>query len=232
MKHKIALVSVLISMCHLAYAQANKDSLEQTLRANNIEGKIISNSDLGSGLSMVVIEIGTQHVPFLVTNDGKMMFQPDTSLFQDKNTESHIQGFYKDLYEKEKAKINTKLKELFNDKNAQVFSFKAKKQSSKTIYIVSDPNCPYCQQEFANLSRRLEEANVKMLLVGFLGEDSMLKVANALKNKSGNQAKDIAMLSALYGAKVKGKAMDTKEAMALTQAVANVGVRSVPYIIE
>ena len=48
MKHKIALVSVLISMCHLAYAQANKDSLEQTLRANNIEGKIISNSDLGS----------------------------------------------------------------------------------------------------------------------------------------------------------------------------------------
>ncbi|WP_304648197.1 thioredoxin fold domain-containing protein, partial [uncultured Helicobacter sp.] len=136
------------------------------------------------------------------------------------------------LYEKEKAKINTKLKELFNDKNAQVFSFKAKKQSSKTIYIVSDPNCPYCQQEFANLSRRLEEANVKMLLVGFLGEDSMLKVANALKNKSGNQAKDIAMLSALYGAKVKGKAMDTKEAMALTQAVANVGVRSVPYIIE
>ena len=61
MKHKIALVSVLISMCHLAYAQANKDSLEQTLRANNIEGKIISNSDLGSGLSMVVIEVGTGH---------------------------------------------------------------------------------------------------------------------------------------------------------------------------
>lgn len=219
------------ALCNVAYAQADRASLERTLEANNVQGKIISNSDLGSGLSMVVIEISNQHVPFLATNDGKMLFQPDVSIFQDKNTQTYIQGFYKEFYAKEKVNIDTRLQDIFKVRSEQVFSFKSKKNTKKTIYIVSDPNCPYCQKEFANLSKRLEEANVKLLLVGFLGEDSMFKVAHALKNKTGNQAKDMAMLGGLYAPKTKAKPIDTKMAKILTQAIADAGVRSVPYII-
>ncbi|BDB64402.1 hypothetical protein LS74_008765 [Helicobacter magdeburgensis] len=230
MKTKFAL-SVLCALS-VAYGAADKAELQKTLQANSVQGNIISSSDLGSGLSMVVIDVNNQQVPFLATNDGKFIFQPDVLLIQDKAVQTKIKGFYKDVYEKEKAKINIKLQEVFKKQSANVFHFKSQKNGAKTIYIVSDANCPYCQKEFANLNKRLEDANVELLVVGFLGEDSMLKAANALKNKSGNQAKDIAMLAKLYEPKSKATSMDTKLAQELTQAVADTGVRSVPYIIE
>lgn len=216
----------------VGYGAADKAELQKTLQANKIQGNIVSSSDLGSGLSMVIVEVNNQQAPFLATDDGKMIFQAEVLIAQDKSTESRVQEFYKNLYEKEKLRISAKLKEVFKAQKANVFTFKAKKPSNKTIYIVSDFNCPYCQREFANLDKRLESANVELLVVGFLGEDSILKAANALKNKSGNQAKDIAMLQKLYTPKSKGQSMDIKAAMALTQAVADTGVRSVPYIIE
>lgn len=230
MKTKFAL-SMLCALS-MAYGAADKDSLQKTLQANSVQGSIISSSDLGSGLSMIVIDVNNQQMPFLATNDGKFIFQPDALLIQDKSVQSKIQGFYKDIYEKEKAKINIKLKEVFKKQSANVFHFKSQKNGSKTIYIVSDANCPYCHKEFANLNKRLEDANVELLVVGFLGEDSMLKAATALKNKSGNQAKDIAMLAKLYEPKSKVQSVDTKVAQELTQAVADTGVRSVPYIVE
>lgn len=216
----------------VSYGAADRAQLQKTLQANKIQGTIVSSSDLGSGLSMVIVEVNNQQAPFLATDDGKMLLQAEVLIAQDKSTESRVQEFYKNLYEKEKLKVNTKLKAVFKTQKANVFSFKAKKSSNKTMYIVSDFNCPYCQKEFANLNKHLENTNVELLIVGFLGEDSMLKAANALKNKSGNQAKDIAMLQKLYTPKSKGQPMDTKAAMALTQAVADTGVRSVPYIIE
>ncbi|MCX2717417.1 hypothetical protein OQH61_06685 [Helicobacter sp. MIT 21-1697] len=216
----------------VSYGAADKAQLQKTLQANKIQGTIISSSDLGSGLSMVIVEVNNQQAPFLATDDGKMLFQAEVLIAQDKNIESRVQEFYKNLYEKEKLKVSAKLKAVFKAQKANVFSFKAKKPSNKTMYIVSDFNCPYCQKEFANLNKHLENTNVELLVVGFLGEDSMLKAANALKNKSGNQAKDIAMLKKLYTPQSKGQPMDTKAAMALTQAVAGTGVRSVPYIIE
>ncbi|AWK61628.1 conserved hypothetical protein [Helicobacter cinaedi PAGU611] len=230
MKTKIA-ISMLCALS-VAYSAADKAELQKTLQANSVQGSIISSSDLASGLSMIIIDVNNQQVPFLATNDGKFIFEPNALLIQDKAVQTKIQGFYKDFYEKEKAKINIKLQEVFKKQSANVFHFKSQKNGVKTIYVVSDANCPYCQKEFANLNKRLEDANVELLVVGFLGEDSMLKAANALKNKSGNQAKDIAMLAKLYEPKRKATSMDTKLAQELTQAVADTGVRSVPYIIE
>lgn len=218
-------------VCSLAYGALDKDSLQKTLKANNINGKILSNTELSSGISMVVLEVGNQNIPLLATDDGKMIFQ-DVSMLQDKALEARIDKMYRKLYEKEKVKINARLKEVFKSQSTKVFRFASKKNTNKSIYIVSDPNCPYCQKDFENLDKHLEKANVELLLVGFLSEDSMLKAANAIKNKSGNQAKDIMMLRTLYSPKSKGKAMDTHLAEDVTRAVSGAGVRSVPYIIE
>ncbi|TLD96591.1 hypothetical protein LS71_005905 [Helicobacter jaachi] len=227
MRSVVLLLALLCALC-----ASDVQELQKTLKANDIIGKVISSTSLGNGLDMVVIEAQNQEVPFFATSDGKVIFQPQVLFFQDKNTESKAQGFYAKVQEKQKAKTDIKLLEVFKSQSGKVFHFKAKKPSSKTLYIVADANCPYCREEFKKLEAHLEKANVEMVLVGFLGEDSMLKAANALKNKSGNQAKDIAMLSQLYQADIKGKPMDTQGAATLTQAVANTGVHSVPYIIE
>lgn len=231
MKFK-AILCILTCVWSLGYTAASVDSVQKTLDSNNISGKVVSSTDLDSGLSMIILNINDQQVPFLASNDGKVLFQPDSLLIQDKNVEARLQSFYKDLYEKQKVKINAKLKDVFKKQDKYVFHFKATKPSNKTIYIVSDPNCPYCQKEFQNISKRLENTNVEMIVVGFLGEDSMLKAAHALKEKSGNQSKDMVILKKLYTPHSKVQNIDTKEASALTQTIAAVGVHSVPYIIE
>lgn len=230
MKTKI----VLGMLCALgvAYGAVNTKEIEKTLQAHSLQGSVVSSSELASGLSMVVVSVNGQEAPFLATDDGKLIFQPEVLLAQDKSVEPRVQAFYKEIFDKQKTKTNTALKDVFKKQDVNVFHLKSAKNTTKTIYIVSDANCPYCQKEFARLSERLEGANVELLLVGFLGEDSMQKAAYALKNKSGNQAQDIAMLTKLYQPKSKIQPTDTKVAKDITQAVSETGVRGVPYIIE
>ena len=92
----------------VGYGAADKAELQKTLQANKIQGNIVSSSDLGSGLSMVIVEVNNQQAPFLATDDGKMIFQAEVLIAQDKSTESRVQEFYKNLYEKENHDRNTR----------------------------------------------------------------------------------------------------------------------------
>ncbi|OBV28507.1 hypothetical protein BKN38_03315 [Helicobacter sp. CLO-3] len=49
--------------------------------------------------------------------------------------------------------------------------------SDKITYIVSDPMCPHCQDELANIESRLEKSTIVMIPVGLLGQASMDKAA-------------------------------------------------------
>lgn len=229
MKTKIFLAGIL---CACAMNAADMASLQKTLDENKLKANILEVQELGSGLDMVIVNINDQQVPFLATQDGKLMFQPETLLVQSPALRTSIDSFYEKLYKKEKAKIDNKLKSVFKKQYDKVFTFKAKKSTNKTIYIVSDPNCPYCKQEFAMLDKRLEDANVELLIVGFLSEDSMLRAANALKEKTASQVSNFKMLQKIYYADYKAPKVDTESARELTESVIQTGARSVPYIIE
>lgn len=234
--HSIYKITSILALCLAPLMSLDSKNFLKTLEAYGLKAQIVESSDLGNGLSAVIISLvekgESKEVPLLATNDGSVIFQPEELFIQNKSAKSKIEAFYKAAYDKERAKTNIKVQALFKAQSANVFHFKAKNNANKTIYIISDPNCPHCQSEFKKLSERLESANVELLVVGFLGEDSMLKAANAIKAKSNNQAKDIAMLSALYSPNSKGKPSDTKAIIALSKAAVAAGVRSVPYVFE
>lgn len=123
MKTKIFLVGIL---CACAMNAADMASLQKTLDENKLKANILEVQELGSGLDMVIININDQQVPFLATQDGKLMFQPETLLVQSPALRTSIDSFYEKLYKKEKAKIDNKLKSVFKKQYDKVFTFKAK----------------------------------------------------------------------------------------------------------
>lgn len=238
MKFKSTVLAVALCLWGVGCVDSEKSSdpqsLKKTLEVNEIKGEVVSTEKLGSGLDMMVVRIDQEEIPFLATSDGKIIFQPSPQAFitQDKETEEKLKTFYEKLQEKEQARIDNALKEMLTKDQNISFKFSAKKETDKTIYIVSDPNCIYCRGEFAKLDERLQEANVEMVLVGFLNEDSIQRVANALKDKSKVEAENRALLEKIYSDGYKPKQVDVTPAFELSTKIMNLGVDRVPYIVE
>lgn len=238
MKFKSTALAVALCLWGVGCVDSEKSSdpqsLKKTLEVNEIKGEVVSTEKLGSGLDMMVVRIDQEEIPFLATSDGKIIFQPSPQAFitQDKETEEKLKTFYEKLQEKEQTRIDNALKEMLTKDQNISFKFSAKKETDKTIYIVSDPNCIYCRGEFAKLDERLQEANVEMVLVGFLNEDSIQRVANALKDKSKVEAENRALLEKIYSDSYKPAQVDVAPAFELSTNIMKLGVDRVPYIVE
>lgn len=234
MKFKNVALAVALCVWGVGCVDSEDSQLQKTLEANQIKGEVLSSEKLGSGLNMIIVRIGQEEIPFLATSDGKIVFQPSSQAFimQDKKAEEKLENFYEELQKKEEIRINGAFKEMLAQNQNISFKFKAKKETDKTIYIVSDPNCIYCRAEFEKLDERLQEANVEMVLVGFLNEDSIQRVAHALKDKSEVEAQNRALLEKIYSQNYKPAQIDIVQAFGLSTQIMNLGIDRVPYIIE
>lgn len=238
MKFKNTALAVVLCLWGVGCVDSEKSSdpqsLKKTLEVNEIKGEVVSAEKLGSGLDMMVVRIDQEEIPFLATSDGKIIFQPSPQAFitQDKETEEKLKTFYEKLQKKEQVRISNALKEMLIKNQNISFRFSAKKDTDKTIYIVSDPNCIYCRGEFAKLDERLQEANVEMILVGFLNEDSIQRVANALKDKSKVEAENRTLLKKIYSDSYKPTQIDVAPAFELSTNIMKLGIDRVPYIVE
>lgn len=232
---KFKALILLLCGVNLAFGIADKNTLNQTLKNNKILGSIQEVRELDSGLSMVIVSIEKKSIPFLATNDGKIIFQPEAFIASE-SIRAKVGQFYQEVTQKDKIRQDKELKTLLDSKKNLVFYFTSDKKTNSTIYIVSDPNCPYCQQEFENLNSKLKDSNVIMAVVGFLGEDSLNKASFALANKSNDEKKNLNLLKQLYTKGYKlpndsGKSR-LKDINLLNQSIVDIGITSVPYIAK
>lgn len=230
----IRLLACAAMMCAVVWGSP-QEKIQSLLDSKKIPAKVLSVQDLGHNLSAVVLEHtqNGEQIMLFSSSDGAVLFNVGELVWSEDN--AFVSKFERTSTEFEKAqraKVDSKALKLFESYQDQVFSFTAKKPTTSTLYIISDPMCPYCLKELEKLSSRLESHNVKMLVVGFLSEDSLKKASEILAQKSGDEGKNLALLKKIYDKNYKPKDSQNQQVLEISKAVAQSGVHSVPYIIE
>lgn len=240
---KIAILSLVFFGMNIL----NAASFEQNL-TNLIEKQtqtpitIVNQSDLKSSkdLKFVVIEItsNAQRIPLFVTKNGDMVIGLSNIFFTGSKTDEEL--ISKKIAEIETHNENSQsiaagalIKQL---KDSQYIALKSSAKNAPTTFIIADPNCGYCKEEFRNIDERLKTQNVNMVMVGILGEDSLKKAASVMsKVKSSDKEKTkLNALKEVFSNTFKApKSIDTTAIKETSDFLFKSGViRGVPYIYE
>lgn len=204
--------------------------------------KIISRSDLKSSkdLKLVIIELkpNKQRIPIFVTKNADTIIGMSNIFFTSNDSDENIiDDKIKELESYNKNIQSIAAGELIKQlKPEQFIALKSKAKDAKTVFIIADPNCGYCKEEFRNIDERLKTQNVNMVIVGILGEDSIKKAAwvvNKIKSSDSEKTK-LNALKEVFSTTFKApKNIDTAKVKETTDFLFKSGaIRGVPYIYE
>lgn len=190
-------------------------------------------------VKLVVIEDveGNTKIPVLVSSDAKVIIGAP-SIFIPSEIEDRI--LIEDVYKKIngiKDPDPKTLDKFFSSlKQTRYISLKStSKKPKKTIYMVSDPRCPGCRKELGEVENKLKDADVKILLVAFLGEESANKASVIYERLIGvkDNAKKLKIMREVYNPDYvltpKDKKLSTKAVMQNNEEVVKVGIQGVPF---
>lgn len=204
--------------------------------------KIIFKSDLKSGkdLKLVIIELDAtkQRIPIFVTKNADTIIGMSNIFFTNNDSDKNIiEDKIKELESYNENIQNIVAGELIKQlKPEQFITLKSKAKNAKTVFIIADPNCGYCKEEFRNIDERLKTQNVNMVIVGILGEDSIKKAAWVVdKVKSSDSEKTkLNALKEVFSSTFKApKNINTTKVKETTDFLFKGGaIRGVPYIYE
>lgn len=178
MKRLVALISAALFSISLLQA---KDDLQTNL-SNLIKERVKSEIKIADsksiksmpGFKLVVVEVvkNGDRFPVIASDKGDfaMSYNPNGYLTSNdefkKATDSmmkDLQAYMEKLQTKRDQEKVPKLKELFSSLPKEtVIDIKGKGKATK--YIVSDPECPYCRKELANIEKVLEKYNLKFII--------------------------------------------------------------------
>ncbi|PAF42588.1 disulfide isomerase [Helicobacter sp. 11S03491-1] len=191
----------------------------------------------------IIQDLDTQYkIPVFVSKDGNIVIGLSNVFFSDNQKDATlVNEIYKktqdfNTQQQNSAKLNRMFESIPDD---YVISLPSSvKGNKKIVYIVSDPMCPHCQQELREIDSRLKDANVKMVVVGFLGKNSIIKSALILeKIKSAKTpGEKITILKQVYSPAYEAKdasQKDMKRVENITKKVSDTEIINyVPYIYE
>lgn len=239
--------NIVFGLIFLGLGVLSAASFEQNLK-NLIEKetatkvKIISTSDLKSSkdLKFVIIELegNMQRIPLFATKNGDMIIglsnifltnaKADDDLVASKSAE--LQAYNESAQTRAAGALIEQLKP------EQYITLKSSAKDAPTTFIIADPNCGYCKEEFRKIDERLKTQNVNMVMVGILGEDSLKKAASVVSKvkSSDNEKKKLNALKEVFSNTFKApKSIDTTKVKETSELLFKGGViRGVPYIYE
>lgn len=239
--------NVIFGLIFLSVGALNAASFEQNL-INLIEKetatkvKIISKSDLKSSkdLKFVIIELegNMQRIPLFATKNGDMIIGLSniflTSAKADEDLVAKNSAELQEYNESAQTRAAGALIEQL--KPEQYITLKSSAKNAPTTFIVADPNCGYCKEEFRNIDERLKTQNVNMVMVGILGEDSLKKAASVMGKvkSSDSEKKKLNALKEVFSNTFKApKSIDSSKIKETSDFLFKGGViRGVPYIYE
>lgn len=231
-----------LSIATLCFGASFEDTLKATIKKNtkqDVSIVKIQNLASTSSVKLVLIAVGDMQVPLFVSSDGKAIIGVSNVFFADKSEDmSAVSTLIKQTMPDgpDEATVKAFFKKIAKDE--YIILNATAKNTKKITYIISDPNCPSCQKELANIEKRLADSDVYMLIVGFVGQDSPLK-ASMLRERLldvKDQKQKLSILKEVYtpGYKVPKEYANTdvKDTMKINQKVVEAGINSVPFIYE
>lgn len=238
MKKTLALLS-LAALSALNAKVSDEKILSLFSLPGDVKSKIESRTLIeGTNYEQIVISFktGEQDMRQVVFSDGKYIF-PD--VIDVEKGISHASIFTNAEQEKQKTsaykKLATLLKSYPKDKIITLGS--GKKES---LYIFTDPLCPYCQEELAMIEERLKENDLKLIFtpIPSHGDDAIARsviITKEVKNAK-NDSDKINLLRKYYNKDNKAPELsqnELKKEKELIMSVFETGaVRGVPAIIH
>lgn len=176
-------------------------------------------------------------IPAFITSDAKMILGLSNVLIPENSQDLElIQDIYKKVEGIKDPDPKTLDKFFSSIKQTRYITLKsASKDSKKTIYMVLDPRCPGCRKELGEIESKLQEGDIKILLVAFLGEESANKASVIYEKLIGikDNAKKLKILKEVFDPDFKltpkDKKLSTKAVMKNNEDVAKVGIQGVPF---
>jgi thiol:disulfide interchange protein DsbC len=185
-----------------------ENNLNQTIQsAFQEELQVFSVDKLKSikGLSLVILKNKSENAfPLYVSEDGKSFLVVSQYFYFAESADSDL--FLKKMEEVKDINKQAEDKpfDVLFDSIPQTSSVLLKSSAKTTdlITIVTDPDCPYCRAELANLREHLKSANVRIIISPVHDEKAYIKGALILeeskKLKSTDTDKLIAILEKYY----------------------------------
>ncbi len=241
MKSKISSLVALCLCVNLAYASKITDVIEkQTGQKTTLLKESVLKQD--SNLKVITLKDNASGFKVLgIINKQESIFLPITSAFftdNDKDRESLMQEFQSvsnyNLTFQTQAEVKKAITKLPKD---YIIHLKGK-NSKKVFYIISDPLCPHCQEELKHINQKLELGDVKMIPIGWMGDESANKTAEIyLKVKNAKtDSEKIDILNRVYAKTYKAPKADSKSLATVQEVVRMLTgkgkVEGTPYIIE
>lgn len=174
--------TVLISavVTSLAYADKFSDNLEKLIKEKTqMEVKVIDKKPLKdiSGLNIVTIHSmqNNQRFPIFANSDGTSVIGYSNLYFtQEKSSEESVQKALNDIQAYNDQSKEKDLETLFSSFGDEYY-VTLKGKSDKVTIVVTDPECPYCRKELANVEEKLKETTLKLIIAPVHGKSAFIK---------------------------------------------------------
>lgn len=237
-----------IFLFSFVFMQANmQENLTKLIKEKTKQDiKVMQTYDLkaNANFKVVILEdtLSKTQIPIITDKDGSMLFALTNIFFSVNEADTKLIGeiIQKIQSQNDKqvnsAAINKLLESIPDDYVIKLNS--TTKNNQKITYIISDPMCPHCQDELRHIDEKLKESNVYMVLVAYMGQDSINKAANILeKIKSLKETKEkVNLLQQVYATTFKAQESNAKEIKKvenITKKIADSGlIKGVPFIYE
>lgn len=234
MKKSIIALSLLgINLAFGANPALEKMLLERTGEKIKVV-KEIPMEDLRN-MKLVVLETAQQQMVFLANGNNNTIVAIDSTFLTSNNqTLATISKEIKLAQMASAKSTGDKIIKGAKENNYPVISLKSPTKTNKTLYVVTDPNCPYCRDELDHVEDRLKTHNIKMIIVGILHESSLSKAEDAYQAVAKLKTNDqkIAALRKIYYPSYQTNTTPTQKTLGITNLIRESGVNSVPYRFE
>lgn len=158
------------------------------------------NSIPKSNLVVLMDKTSNQKDIIISDDSGKNFFYVKNAFLKDKNDKKLYDQKVEFIEDKVQKEVFEILKTIPQDRFISINSFH--KDNKKTIYMITDPECPYCKKEMDRLVKYLRNANLKIIFAPVHGKSAFIKSAIMLeKSKSidpSNQKAFIDLISKYY----------------------------------
>jgi thiol:disulfide interchange protein DsbC len=222
------------------FAGEFEDNLQQTIKNSfNQEVQIISVDTFKSinGLRLAVLKSAEGAMPLYVSADGKSFLAvTDFFYFSDEGDKELLLKRIDEIQTLNKESQAKAFDKLFDSVPQEAgLLLKSQNKTDKLLTIVTDPDCPYCRAEMANLKEHLKSTNVRLIFAPVHDEKAFIKSALILSEtkKLKDNEKIIAVMEKYYqNIELDEKQLQTKTDVVHGAANTIFGsglVRSVPY---
>lgn len=206
-----------------------------------MESKVVKSLDVDSGLKFVVVEAkeSSMRLPVFATSSGSSVMGYTQDFFTSKEgVAEKIQQELEALMEHNKKTRDKEVQKLIA-KLPKEGIIKLDSGKDKTLVVISDPECPYCRSELANIEERLKEANIHMILAPVHDKSAFVKSELIYQKsaKAKNNAEKIKIIREYFDPKANLTNEELQIKPVITEKNADIIfssglIKGVPFVFE